>query len=670
MGNKFIKYKLDMDTKKIDTNKNKNNTKKKMLTLKNIKTMKLLKNSYTKLSENPIPFLDAQSIESIVNLLKDASFQYYKGSPVISDDIFDIMKDYLEKKDPKNPILKEIGAVAPGEKVDLPYWMGSLDKIREDEKVLNNWKTKYPGDVIISDKLDGNSALLVINKKGAKMYSRGDGFKGQDISHLISLIKGIPTSTKEEYAIRGELIISKENWSSHGKGANARNAVAGLMHSKVPDPELVKYVDFVSYECLSPRLKTLDGLEKLKTLECIVVHHMIKKTSELTMESLSTILLNRRSESPYDVDGIVVYHNDNHNQIKGKNPSYAFAFKSLLTHTEAEVIVKEVTWNASKDGFLKPLIHFDPVVLAGASIQKATGFNAQYIEKNNIGPGSRIVIIRSGDVIPHVVRILSKSALEKPSFPSVDYVWNDTHVDILLKDSKDDPDVMIKRITHFTKVLNMKGVGPGIVERLYTNGINTFKKFINVTVEELLKIEGFQKKSAEKIVSEIHESVKNADCLTFMTASNLFGRSIADKKLKIILIAFPEIPNGYLPKETDLSKVSGIGEVTAKQFLEGLPLFFDFMKTLGLECKKVEVEKVVVAKDKLLTELVVVFTGGRDKKLEEEIEARGGKVGTSISSKTTVLVAKDPSEDSGKIKSAKELNIPVVNIETFKKNYM
>ena len=154
------------------------------------------------------------------------------------------MKDYLEKKDPKNPILKEIGAVAPGEKVDLPYWMGSLDKIREDEKVLNNWKTKYPGDVIISDKLDGNSALLVINKKGAKMYSRGDGFKGQDISHLISLIKGIPTSTKEEYAIRGELIISKENWSSHGKGANARNAVAGLMHSKVPDPELVKYVDF------------------------------------------------------------------------------------------------------------------------------------------------------------------------------------------------------------------------------------------------------------------------------------------------------------------------------------------------------------------------------------------------------------------------------------------
>jgi DNA ligase (NAD+) len=227
---------------------------------------------------------------------------------------------------------------------------------------------------------------------------------------------------------------------------------------------------------------------------------------------------------------------------------------------------------------------------------------------------------------------------------------------------------MVKRLVYFSKVLEMKGVGPGIIERLYANGVNTFKKFINVSVEELLKMEGFQRKSAEKVVNEIQESLKKADCLTFMTASNLFGRSIAEKKLKLILEVFPEIPNGYQPTESGLSKVSGIGEITAKQFLEGLPLFFDFMKELDKECKKVE--KVVVPKGKSLEGLNVVFTGVRDKELEAEIETKGGKVLTSISSKTKVLIAKDPSDDSSKIKSAKELGIPVVTIDTFKKNYL
>jgi len=639
-----------MSSKKVETKTRKNNSISKM----------------NKLSEDPVNYLKTKTNDEIAEILRKASFEYYKGTPVITDDIFDIVKDYLEKKDPKNPVLKEIGAPTYGEKVDLPYWMGSLDKIREDEASLDKWKAKYAGKCVISEKLDGNSALLVVKGGKYKMYSRGDGNKGQDISHLLSVITGIPEALPSGLAVRGELIIKKVDWlklHAKGKGANARNAVAGVMHSKKPDAELAAATRFVAYEQLEPRVKMSDSLEALEKYKFKVVHNTTMNTSDLTMETLSNYLMKRREKSLYEIDGIVIFHNEDHNQVKGKNPSYAFAFKSLLTHEEAEVIVKEVEWNASKDGFLKPILKFDPVTIAGVSIQKATGFNGAFIEKNVIGPGSRIVIIRSGDVIPHVHKILSKSANEKPSFPNVDFEWNDTHVDIIISNKGDDKDVMIKRIIYFTKVLEMKGVGPGIVERLYTNGINTFKKFINVSVDELLKMEGFQKKSAEKVVGEIQECVKNADCLTLMTASNLFGRSIAEKKLKVILEAFPQIVNGYLPKESELSKVSGVGEVTAKQFLEGLPLFFDFMKELGLQCKKVEVPKVEVPK----TELVVVFTGVRDKELEQEIEARGGKVGTSVSSKTKVVVAKDPSEDSSKIKSAKELGIPVVTLETFKK---
>lgn len=664
-----------MESKKLTntTRKTNNNSKMKKLTLKNVGEkirMKALKD----LSEDPIPFLEKKSIDDIAKLMKLASFKYYEGEPVITDDIFDIMKNYVAAKDPKHPVLEEIGAVAPGKKVSLPYWMGSLDKIREDEKALTSWKSKYDGDVVISDKLDGNSAMLVYSPKGIKMYSRGDGLQGQDISNLVPLIQGVPKiSVKDTFAVRGELIISKENWLTKGKGANARNAVAGVMHSKVPDPELVKVVEFVAYEQLHPRVKISDSLNELKTKGFHVVHNVYKPTGELTMENLSTILMDRRKVSSYDIDGIVIFHDGDHNQVSGKNPSYAFAFKSLLTHEEAEVIIKQVEWNPSKDGYLKPLLYFDPVVLAGASIQKATGFNGKYIEENVIGPGSRIVIIRSGDVIPHVVRILSKSATNKPSFPdeSIGWDWNDSHVDIVLKDKTKDADVNIKQMEHFASVLEMKGVGKGVITKLYKNNIDSVKKLLNVTEEQLVSIEGFQKKSAQKIVSEIKDSLEKADCLTFMVASNLFGRSIGDKKLKVIVEAFPKVYEGIKPSESELSAVKTIGSVTASQFLKGLDEFFSFMKDLGIPCKTKEpVQETVNQTKPSLEHLVVVFTGFRNKELESEIESRGGKIGSVINKKTKVLVAKDPSENSGKITLAKELNIPVVDESTFIKDYI
>ena len=173
---------------------------------------------------------------------------------------------------------------------------------------------------------------------------------------------------------------------------------------------------------------------------------------------------------------------------------------------------------------------------------------------------------------------------------------------------------------------------------------------------------------------ELNESVKKADCLTFMIASNLFGRAIGEKKLKLIVTNFPRILEGYTPNELELSKIDGIGSVTAKQFIDGLPLFFDFMKDIGIPCnKKIEVKNVVsekVLSKPSLSHLIVVFTGMRDKDLEAEIESRGGKVGSSVSKKTSVLVAKDPSDDSGKVKTAKELGVEVLDFESFKKKYI
>ena len=660
-----------MHSKKLNSLKKNNNLKiPKRFTMKNA----MEKRKYNELTENPTTFLKTQTHAQIAKLLKDASIKYYEGTPVITDDIFDIMKDYLAHKDPDNPVLSEIGAPV-GSKVTLPYWMGSLDKIRDDEKALDKWKSKHAGSVVVSDKLDGNSALLVFSAKEVKMYSRGDGYEGQDISHLIPLIKGVALSKNTNAkAVRGELIISKKSWEAlKHKGANARNSVAGVMHSKTPDKELAAAIEFVAYEQLDPRVQISTGLKNLKDAKFHLVHNEEKEVSSLSMETLSEILMKRRIESPYEVDGIVVFHNGEHNQVKGKNPSYAFGFKSILTHEEAEVIVKEVSWSASKDGYLKPLLHFDPVSLAGASIQKATGFNAKYIETHKLGPGSRIVIIRSGDVIPHVVRVLTPSATGKPSFPSADYTWNESHVDIVLKDKAADETVAIKNMTYFATTLGMKGVGEGIIERLYKNNINTIKKLINVKAEDLVKLEGFQKKSAEKIVAEIASSLAKADCLTFMDASNLFGRSIGTKKLKLILSKFPKIFSGFVPSQEELSSIDGIGSITGKQFLEGLPLFFSFMKEAGIPCvgeKEDTVSKTTEEKTDKPLNITVVFTGVRDKDLEAIIESRGGKITTSVSKNTSVVVAKDPNEESGKITKAKELGIPVMTLEKFKTTYL
>ena len=143
-------------------------------------------------------------------------------------------------------------------------------------------------------------------------------------------------------------------------------------------------------------------------------------------------------------------------------------------------------------------------------------------------------------------------------------------------------------------------------------------------------MEGFQKKSAEKIVKEIKETIEKSNCLDFMVASNIFGRAIAEKKLKLVLDKFPTILDNISPTEVELSSIDGIGPVTAKQFIDGLPLFFEFMKDIGIPCKQNSVKQVVSIKSSLAN-LQVVFTGIRDKDLEEEIEARGGKVSTSVS---------------------------------------
>ena len=633
--------------------------------------------------------------DEIAEQLIKAQEHYFNDEPIWTDDYFDYAKEYLRKIAPNHEFFSKIGAdIKDAEnRVTLPHYMGSLDKIRDDPKEITKWKGKYKGEYIVSDKLDGNSAMLIIDNdkdKQKHLYSRGNGLIGKNISGAIKYIN-VSNEIKSDIKIiiRGELIISKENWKKM-TGSHPRNVANGAVQAKTYDPEILKYVDFVAYELIEPKPKTpLDGLKTMKEIGFNVVDYIVLNDDTLTFEKLSEELMNRRNTSKYDVDGIVINHNKYYKPISGKNPKYAFAMKSILTHDEAEVIVSGVEWNVSKDGLIKPRVKFNTVVIDGANIQQATGFNANYINTNGIGPGARITIIRSGSVIPHISKVISPSP-NGPEMPKIKWTWNNTHIDAIIEtdnESESDTSTLEKRLEHFVKKLNLKGIGPGLIKRICESAdINSIEDFAKLTYDDLLNIDGFQHTSAKNTFDQI-QLIRNATMIDMMVASNIFGRGMGKSKLQLILNEYPNMLDDHY-NMIDMN-IKGIGKDTLITFKEKLGIFITFItnikwnkpeiKTnkLKTKCKRnpfdIPIEDLMNDFDNetMLKDEVIVFTGIRDKDLENNISLCGGKVTTTVTSKTTILVI--PNEyktKSGSHLKAEQFEIKIITIGEFKKKYM
>jgi len=619
--------------------------------------------------------------DELVALLKQSDNQYHNlGEPMFSDVEYDEVKDYLRKIDKNNEYFKHVGAEIIGkDKVKLPYFLGSQDKIKDDVKTLEKWVKKYnnPASYIISEKLDGISCLIVygngnVNGNGndnIKIYTRGDGKYGQDISHLKDKIKDLPKllKTTSKIAVRGELIISKANWQKIAhKGTTARNVVAGFVNSKKADKEIADYIEFIVYDVIEPRTKLEDGLIFAKKHKFNVVKHI--KINNLTISELYELYKEWKNESKYEIDGLVVTHNDLYKLKSGENPKYSFAFKSLAMHEEVRVIVKDVEWNVSKDKYLKPIVKFDEIKLNGVKIKQATGFNAEYISKNNIGVGSKIIIIRSGDVIPHIKEVLTPSTNKKPLLPDVPFIWNGK--DIILDDDNKNREQDIKTYTHFMKSLNIKGIGEGVITKLYDNSYDTLIKIINITKTQLLKIDGFKDKSATNLLKALEE-IKSKNCVELMTASNIFGRGMGEKKLNLIIDKYPYICNNQEKASNitleDIKKINGMGEKSALLFITNLKEFYKFYNSLNI------IPEVIVKVPKITNtntnnkykDNIYVFTGIRDKDLEKIIIASGGTIGSTITRKTTLLIIKNADDETTKVKKAREFNIPIITYDEF-----
>jgi DNA ligase (NAD+) len=618
--------------------------------------------------KNGIKVLEKLNENQLASIVRDANKAYYNDKPLMSDNEFDIVKEYIESKYPSNSVINEIGAPIQKNKVNLPYQMASMDKIKPDTDALLSWMLKYKGPYVLSCKLDGVSGLYTTEGPTPKLYTRGDGKVGQDISHLIPHLR-LPKS--KGIVIRGEFIIPKAVFEAKYKNvfSNPRNMVAGIVNQKTINAA-IKDLHFVAYEVIKPVLKPVEQMEYLDTIDVERVLYKIEKM--LTNEMLSQTLVDWRTNYIYEIDGIIVT-NDAIYERKTGNPEHAFAFKMVLSDQIAEAKVVDVIWTPSKDGYLKPRVQIEPLHLGGVTIEYATGFNGAFIENNKVGVGAVIELIRSGDVIPHIRKV--NVPAEQAKMPDVPYKWNETHVDIMLEDIETNESVKEKVVTAFFRGIDVDGLSSGNVARIMQSGYDSIPAIIKMTVSDFLKVPGFKEKTANKLYDGIHEKLKAASLVTLMSASNLFGRGFSEKKLELILEGYPDILLAKIPPAEKIVKVAsikGMGEKSAELFVERIPAFLEFMKEAGLESKLVQgvPPKKTYDESHPLFGKTIVMTGFRDAELGEILKKLGTKVGASVSKNTFILLVKDKDEDTGKAEEARKLNVAIMTPEEFKKKYL
>tara|TARA_B110000858_G_scaffold197500_3_gene259380 strand:+ start:1974 stop:5336 length:3363 start_codon:yes stop_codon:yes gene_type:complete len=641
-------------------------------------------------TKSGVTLLEKLTEKQLTDMLTKANDMYYNkpDKVILSDEQFDIIKEYFATKYPDHPFLKVVGAPIVGkkDKVVLPYPMPSMDKIKPDTGALTKWLIKYnkPKSYVVSAKLDGTSGLYTTKGGEAKLYTRGDGLVGKDITHLIPYLKLPDPKTFPDLVIRGEFVISKKNFDAHFKGSgwkNARNTVAGLINT-LKGSEKHTHIDYVGYEVMVPELTPSKQMEMMeKTLKMHTVKN--QTVSNLSNAILSKLLVDWRSNYTYEIDGIIVAHNKVYPERKNKNPDHAFAFKMVLSDQVAEAKVVNIEWNPSKDGYLKPRVQIEPVELGGVTITYATGKNASFIEKNKIGIGAIIELVRSGDVIPDIKKVVVPA--KEPSMPDVPYLWNDTHVDIMLVDKSADATVREKNILGFFKALDVDGVGAGVIKKLIAAGYDSVPAILRMREADFLELEGFKKTLANKIYTNIKSGVESSSLPMLMKASNIFGRGFGERKLKPVLAKYPNI---LLDKDSDTKKVAKLVTVdgwstkSASEFVKHIGAFVAFMKECGLEARlktsnpggTVEAGVAVgagveVDKSHPLFGKKIVMTGFRDKDLIKRIESKGGEMGSSVSKKTFAVLVKDIDEDTGKAEQARQLGVSLMTPESFKKLY-
>lgn len=606
---------------------------------------------------------------------------YNSGKTELSDVQYDMLKDIIQKRDPD--YIPPIGAKIRDKtkSVILPFHLGSANKFTPNEKEgVIKWIQNNPSpEYVISDKLDGVSALFSIKNNIFKLYTRGDGNIGKDISHIIPFIKNIPkkikiSNNKKELFIRGELIISKEIFQTKYRNKqidgkiykSARNMVSGIINSKKAKASL-QDLEFISYEIVEDNpVPILYQLKILKSYNFQVVKYNIVEI--FTIENLKKIICNFKLESSYEIDGIIITRNTSYDRSIIGNPDYMFAFKIRLEEDIYSTIVKHIEWNVSKWSKLIPVVVFEPVNLPDFTMERVSANNAKYIEDNKLGPGSIIKVVRSKEVIPYIVEIVKST---KPQFPDIPFNWDKKHVHIITSGNDMYKQICIKKLSSFFSKMNIEYVSEATIKKLYNAGYDNLFKILNMTTDELMTIPTIKQKSAERIYTNIKNGFLNIEIPYIIGVSGIMGPNIGKKRVEELFINYPNILEdiNIFPKNiliSNISLINGFSDIIATQIVDNIHLAKKFIDKL----KKYATFKEKIITDQIFLGMKIVFTGFRNKNLETQIQNKGGKVLTCISKNTSILIVKQKDVIlTGKPKKAQELGVQIMTLDEFNNKY-
>lgn len=620
--------------------------------------------------QNIINRVQSADKNEFLNVLNDISDSYYNSakSP-LSDKEFDQLVKLYEDR------FEEYNYLGSKGNCKLPCYMPSLNKAKNDHS-LELFK-KRCGDkrYVISDKIDGYSLLMVFKEgEKPKLYNRGDGEFGTDISDIYKYInKGsinidkIQRLSKTVY-VRGELVMDNITFEKYkSKYNNPRNLVAGVINSKERDNTILKDIKFIAYSLpyftYTEISTNIDMFEKIKEFGFYTPYIYVSK--EICEQQLSLDLSSRKEDAEYDIDGLVITPLTIMSENSIDNPKFAIAFKMLGEIQQAQVI--EVEWNVSKTNALKPRIKIKPVMFGSITVQHLTGFNAKYIKENNIGKGTILTITRSGDVIPHILNVVTSTQAD---LPEINCHWRG--VDLISDDDNTKTQFISRMVTLFENT-DIKGMKEGILTKLYDSGITTEHLLFNITKEKLLLVEGVKDKSASNILDCIQQLKNKVNLCNLMTGSCIFI-GFGEKKISKILNNVEEVNNfilkdKYVKNEILVNKIESLGgfNKTAKDFVDYLEVFKEYYENV----KDIFVLQTVSKTDNKIDDELMgksyCFSGVRDKMLEEAIISKGGVVSDTLTKSVTYLVVLDTNGSSSKIEKAKKYGINIVSIDNLKK---
>jgi len=642
--------------------------------------------------------------EELKSKIIKANAAYRSGAAMMSDIEYDSMLEQFKSLVSEDEYLEftsslNEGAIETGEKVKHPFIMGSLSKLKyETPAEVKEFIDKHCPCLIASAKVDGISCRL--HYEDGKLVSastRGNGVFGEDITDKIKFVKCVPKvlgtgKFGDEYKsidIRGELVIFKDDFAKMSGFANARNACAGIMNRKDWNADDVSKITFVAYTILGDKFTKEAQFAYLNSWGgfCVAWNKQFR-TYEFLYKSADevakTMFEYASQEFEYETDGLVLCNATYRNEAKYRpDECKAFKINQLTATTKLLDIVFE---GPSKNGLHVPVAILEPVELGGAMISRASLYNIDFIEEKDLKYGSTIEIVRSGDVIPKVLRVVKNDTSCKDIvLPEVCNCCGSKlvrdGVNLCCKNKKCE-DQVVNQLVLFIKNLGVKSASNATLKKF---GITSFEALVNFAPDKKYK-------SEMKLAEELNDKMFSRSKLDLLCNMTCFGglaettlRKIIDfytsKGSQIENFLFSCDPKGYSLNNNMKSLwieryglPEGVGELTLDKFQDGLEeaynnvmLVVDNPKYTGHTALSNDSE---VAK-KQSNGQSVCFTGALNTMSRSEASKKaqdaGFEVKSGVSKGLTYLVTNNIDSGSSKAKKAQQLGTKVINEEEFLK---